>query len=99
MCRACQARTSIQHHCSSVIHGFLLSLPSFLLFQLADIQYGCPNKANLTGQIQLGLERKRSAEEASAVEEGAKVLWDGGPWHFFDWGGPSAKGRLGFIGK
>lgn len=49
-------------------------------------------------QIQLGLERNRSAKEASAVEEGAKVLWDGGPWHLST-GGPSARGRLGFIGK
>lgn len=98
MCRACQARTSIQHHCSSVIHGLLLFPPSFLLFQLADIQYGCSNKENLTVQIQLGLERNRSAKEASAVEEGAKVLWDGGPWHLST-GGPSARGRLGFIGK
>lgn len=49
-------------------------------------------------QIQLDLGRNRSAEEASAVEEGAKVLWDGGPWHLST-AGPGARGRLGFIGK
>lgn len=98
VCSACQARTSIQHHCSSVNHGFLFSPPSFPLFHFAAIQYGCPNKENLAVQIQLGLERERSAEEASAVEKAAKALWGGSPWHLST-RGPSARGRLGFIGK
>lgn len=54
---------------SSVIHRFLRCLPFFPLFQLADIQYRCPNKEKLTTQIQVGLERNRSAGEPSTVGE------------------------------